>query len=989
MNKLFQNSIDRYDIVPVYNIWTYGMGATSSDNWYACIIGDDPIPDFHISRISIISAEQILPIAQKSLHYLENRNFEDKWHSSITLIAGDRSNLYSQQHNRIRNSNIPRHFFANRIFRIIANNPQAYFGDNNRLFEAINNGTSYVQYMGHGGGGIWSDVNLLTSSDVPLLSNKNYPIVIALTCLSSAFQSSFGNTIGELFISEPEKGAIMHFGFSGVGFEFQIEDSGNFISDAFFNRNFSSLGEITTYQKIRYYAIHRNNRTWMTHVHSAVMMGDPMLYHYVPERVGTVNLKDNKLLVEPGETITVQAQFPNDIYTARCLILDNFEVPINTPVSLPVVNGSFEYEFTIPADMPETQMEIKIIAAGPNREVATIGSFSVGNSIFYENTVIPTPPTEKDEIEFRVKLVSSDEIENFFVTVWFSGFYQDYIMTYNQNTSFWESGRLRAFPAGTLINYRYTAEPNNNRSSSFHPNFIEAGTRQISNITLLEDEDDEPVVYISRDFQLRILAPDLALESLELIEKDGVPGFIALIFNVGDLPSTETTLTLKTGGTIHSSKSIPPININESILEFIALPENPENLYNTTVTAVVNDFSADFGEYRTDNNAKNYHITNLYFKAGLNELFKVSNDNNFEITFPSGFLSQEAWFSLSIDDFIEPHLQPDVERLELKNGLLSPIYTIDLLNKSILADSLGTFPDNKRLHVSFNYLMIEEDDDDDDEDDDDKEEYIYNFSIYKWNNYTRKWVYQESIIDEANQRVYATINKIGTYTVLRNFDDTLPSIEISIGGQDYVVGGTLSTNSVISFVFSDENGIDIIDNPIILKLNGDLLDPKEYSLSAIPEHTNNIPLKYHLSVPRGDYSLEVSCFDVNGNFNQREFSFRISDRFDLVRVANYPNPISFNTIDPVNSGRTRFTYTLTDDADSVELKIYTVSGRLVKTFKNLPSHVGYHEFPRTIWGYDCRDEAGYFLANGVYFYKITAKKGSKEISRTERMAILK
>ncbi|HQK57522.1 MAG TPA: FlgD immunoglobulin-like domain containing protein, partial [Candidatus Syntrophosphaera sp.] len=79
----------------------------------------------------------------------------------------------------------------------------------------------------------------------------------------------------------------------------------------------------------------------------------------------------------------------------------------------------------------------------------------------------------------------------------------------------------------------------------------------------------------------------------------------------------------------------------------------------------------------------------------------------------------------------------------------------------------------------------------------------------------------------------------------------------------------------------------------------------------------------------------------------------------------------------------------TDDADEVTIKVYTVAGRLVKTFKNLPTGVGYHEYPRTVYGWDCKDEFGYYLANGVYFYKVIAKKGNKKIEKTMKMAILK
>ena len=128
---------------------------------------------------------------------------------------------------------------------------------------------------------------------------------------------------------------------------------------------------------------------------------------------------------------------------------------------------------------------------------------------------------------------------------------------------------------------------------------------------------------------------------------------------------------------------------------------------------------------------------------------------------------------------------------------------------------------------------------------------------------------------------------------------------------------------------------------------------------------------------------------MNGNYNFRDIPFKVSDEFNIINIGNYPNPVVSLTSNPDNVGRTRFTYVLTDDADDVCLKVYTVSSRLVKTFKNIPSSIGYHEYPRTVLGWDCRDEKGFYLANGVYFYRITAKKGNKKIEKTMKMAILK
>ena len=111
--------------------------------------------------------------------------------------------------------------------------------------------------------------------------------------------------------------------------------------------------------------------------------------------------------------------------------------------------------------------------------------------------------------------------------------------------------------------------------------------------------------------------------------------------------------------------------------------------------------------------------------------------------------------------------------------------------------------------------------------------------------------------------------------------------------------------------------------------------------------------------------------------------------FNIIHIGNYPNPVRSVTSDPNNEGRTRFTYTLTDDADDITIKIFTVSGRLVNTLSDLPTTVGYHEYPRAVKGWECIDFDGRKLANGVYFWKIIAKKGKKVIEKIEKLAILR
>ena len=325
--------------------------------------------------------------------------------------------------------------------------------------------------------------------------------------------------------------------------------------------------------------------------------------------------------------------------------------------------------------------------------------------------------------------------------------------------------------------------------------------------------------------------------------------------------------------------------------------------------------------------------------------------------------------------------QPDVEKICLANGEFSTAYQIGTLNESLLADTLGHFPNNNQIYMTFYFnqndsLQYELRDSQD-------------YKVYRWEEDFQKWVYEGGEINIENNTVSFYSSRIGTFTILQNNDVISPLIDANVEGQEFTHGGYISKNGIISFLLSDANGIDTFNNEVLLWINGEKVDPLDYTISLSLGQLTHVPVKYQLSLEKGEYNLTLECTDVNGNYNFRDIPFKVSDEFNIINIGNYPNPVVSLTSNPDNVGRTRFTYVLTDDADDVCLRVYTVSSRLVKTFKNIPSSIGYHEYPRTVLGWDCRDEKGFYLANGVYFYRITAKKGNKKIEKTMKMAILK
>ncbi|MCB5230878.1 MAG: FlgD immunoglobulin-like domain containing protein, partial [Candidatus Cloacimonas sp.] len=78
---------------------------------------------------------------------------------------------------------------------------------------------------------------------------------------------------------------------------------------------------------------------------------------------------------------------------------------------------------------------------------------------------------------------------------------------------------------------------------------------------------------------------------------------------------------------------------------------------------------------------------------------------------------------------------------------------------------------------------------------------------------------------------------------------------------------------------------------------------------------------------------------------------------------NFPNP--FNP-------ETTIQYSLREDVDKMELKVYNVLGQVVKTLKSGPHAKGDH---KVVW--DGKTDSGKSATSGIYFYQMTTPNYSK------------
>lgn len=228
--------------------------------------------------------------------------------------------------------------------------------------------------------------------------------------------------------------------------------------------------------------------------------------------------------------------------------------------------------------------------------------------------------------------------------------------------------------------------------------------------------------------------------------------------------------------------------------------------------------------------------------------------------------------------------------------------------------------------------------------------------------------------------IRATTDRIGTVTLLYTDDTIPPDIQLTIGNQQHFVpGDATDAEPLIGATLTDPSGIDYLTRSLLLELGSGLsyepINPEAYQLTYHPG-SNQLVLTY-LSPelePR-EYEIRLTASDVHGNTDTERITFRVHDTLQLLSFLNYPNPFP---------RKTTLTCELTAPADSLVVKIYTLSGRLIREL-SMPATPG---FLMVEW--DGRDADGIEVANGVYYAKLQIKReGEKDITEILKMMKLR
>lgn len=240
-------------------------------------------------------------------------------------------------------------------------------------------------------------------------------------------------------------------------------------------------------------------------------------------------------------------------------------------------------------------------------------------------------------------------------------------------------------------------------------------------------------------------------------------------------------------------------------------------------------------------------------------------------------------------------------------------------------------------------------------------------------------------------------------------DNEPPKVKLYMNNTNFANGGITNQSPMLLACVTDDTGINStgsgIGHDITVYLDGQIINTvvlNDFFASGEGNGCLNPGLadyqKGNVSYPfrnlaLGQHQLTFKVWDINNNSTTETLNFEVKDEADqhlvINRPLNWPNPFT-------NKTYVQFEHNC-DDILDVNVQIYTITGKLVRTLTNVvvaePFLQGFRT-PRQAIEWDGKDDFGDTVAKGTYIFKIFAKSQNQEkckgsATAVEKMVLLK
>ncbi len=245
---------------------------------------------------------------------------------------------------------------------------------------------------------------------------------------------------------------------------------------------------------------------------------------------------------------------------------------------------------------------------------------------------------------------------------------------------------------------------------------------------------------------------------------------------------------------------------------------------------------------------------------------------------------------------------------------------------------------------------------------------------------------QNGQIDAAG---YDTSVFVGGVDNNATVDGNGPVVQLYINDEKFVRGGMTDKNPVLYAIVKDSSGINTIGTGIGHDMTAELdaQTEKKYVLNDFYENDldsyQSGKVRYQLkNLSPGPHAVTFKVWDVYNNSSIATTDFVVSESAELAldHVLNYPNPFTTHTTFMFEHNRP---YSPLD----VQVQIFTVSGKLIKTISDKITTEGYRSDDLEWNGLD---DYGDKIGKGVYVYRLRVKTLNGEYAdKFEKLVILR
>jgi hypothetical protein len=220
-------------------------------------------------------------------------------------------------------------------------------------------------------------------------------------------------------------------------------------------------------------------------------------------------------------------------------------------------------------------------------------------------------------------------------------------------------------------------------------------------------------------------------------------------------------------------------------------------------------------------------------------------------------------------------------------------------------------------------------------------------------------------------------------------DNDGPEISLYMNDEKFIFGGTTDENPKIFALVVDSNGVNTVGNgighDITATLDGQTdrtIVLNDYYESDLDSYQSGRVLYQLHDLSEGPHTLKFKIWDIYNNSSEAYTEFVVAESAELAlnHVLNYPNPFTTKT-------SFFFEHNKPCNTLNVQIQIFTVSGKLVKTLDRTVLCEGYRIDDIT---WDGRDDFGDPIGRGVYVYrlKVRAADGTSA-EKYEKLVLLK